>query len=106
MSGYTKFDSEIYSEEIYPVSEQEYDEAMAASTVEDDGWRGYGEWAASLEETERAAALEQYAYEHELERKVVANTPRGAILIKRDCNHRECRSSRCDREIQVQGVAI
>jgi hypothetical protein len=29
MSGYNKFDAEIYSEEIQPVTEQEFDEVMA-----------------------------------------------------------------------------
>ena len=47
MSEYTKFDSEIYSEELYSVSEQEYDEVMQASAV-DDGWQGYNEWSQEL----------------------------------------------------------
>jgi hypothetical protein len=48
MSGYTKFDSEIYSEELYSVSEADYDEVMAAPAVDND-WEGYGEWSDSLQ---------------------------------------------------------
>jgi hypothetical protein len=47
MSEYTKFDSEIYSEELCSVSEEEYDAVMAAPAVED--WEGYGEWSESLQ---------------------------------------------------------
>jgi hypothetical protein len=47
MSEYTKFDSEIYSEDLQPVTEQEFDEVQAMIAAED--WRGYGEWSAELE---------------------------------------------------------
>ncbi|HEX5733367.1 MAG TPA: hypothetical protein VF131_11085 [Blastocatellia bacterium] len=39
MTSLTKFDTEIYSEEIYGITEAEYDEVMAASAL-DDGWQG------------------------------------------------------------------
>lgn len=48
MSEYTKFDSEIYSEELQPVSEAEYDEVMQAIAEESD-WQGYDEWSAQLD---------------------------------------------------------
>ena len=49
MSEYTKFDSEIYSEDLQPVTEQEFDEVQAMIAAESDGWQGYGEWSAELE---------------------------------------------------------
>ena len=49
MSGYTKFDAEIYSEELFTVSEAEHDEVMAMIAAESEGWQGYGEWSAALE---------------------------------------------------------
>ena len=87
MSEYTKFDSEIYSEELYSVSEQEYDEVMQASAV-DDGWQGYSEWSAELEQGQ------------------IVNTPNGEILINRDCSHKTCLSTRCDKDVRVGGIAI
>ena len=46
MSGYTKFDAEIYSEEFQPVTEQEFDEVMMLIAEE---WDGYGEWSAAID---------------------------------------------------------
>ena len=50
MSGYTKFDAEIYSEEMQPVTEQEFDEVQAMIAAESDGWQGYGEWSAQVDQ--------------------------------------------------------
>ena len=47
MSAYNKFDAEIYSEELQPVSEQEFDEVMRL--MADDSFAGYGEWSDELE---------------------------------------------------------
>ena len=49
MSGYTKFDAEIYSEDLQPVTEQEHDEVMQMIAAESEGFAGYGEWSATLE---------------------------------------------------------
>jgi hypothetical protein len=43
MSGYTKFDAEIYSEEMQPVTEPEHDEVMRLMADE-----GYHEWSEQL----------------------------------------------------------
>ena len=51
MSAYTKFDSEIYSEELQPVSEADYDEVMAMIAAESEGFEGYGEWSAQLDDS-------------------------------------------------------
>ena len=49
MSGYTKFDAEIYSEDLQPVTEREFDEVMTMLAAESEGFAGYGEWSAALE---------------------------------------------------------
>jgi hypothetical protein len=51
MSGYNKFDSEIHSEELQPVSEAEYDEVMAMIAAESEGFDGYSEWSGQLDES-------------------------------------------------------
>jgi len=51
MSSIDNFLSEVYSEEIFSVSESDYDEVMAAPAVDDD-WQGYPEWLESLESPE------------------------------------------------------
>lgn len=91
MSGYTKFDSEIYSEELFGITESEYDAVMA------DDWEGYEDWSADLE---------QAAFEREQERRSIVNTPHGELLIKRDCTHSDCKWSRCSREVRLMGIAI
>ena len=87
MSEYTKFDSEIYSEELYSVSEQEYDEVMQASAVEDE-WQGYSEWSQQLEQGQ------------------IINTPKGDILINKECAHPACHTTRCEKDVRVGGIAI
>jgi hypothetical protein len=49
MSRYTKFDSEIYSEDLLPVAEQEHDEVMQMIAAESEGFAGYGEWSAEID---------------------------------------------------------
>ena len=42
MTSISKFDSQIYSEEIAPVtSEREYDEVMSLMAEDESGWQGY-----------------------------------------------------------------
>jgi len=43
------YESNVYSEELFSVSEQEHDEMMAMIAAESDGFAGYGEWSAALE---------------------------------------------------------
>jgi hypothetical protein len=43
------FESSVYSEETFPVTESEHDEVMQMM-ASDDGWQGYGEWSAALEQ--------------------------------------------------------
>jgi hypothetical protein len=43
------FESSVYSEELYPVSEAEHDEVMALIAAESEGMEVYGDWSAKLE---------------------------------------------------------
>ena len=88
MKSILNFESNIYSEELFAgISEADYNEVMSAPTVEG-GWQGYGEWSAELEQGE------------------VIDTPRGQILINRDCSHTACRTTRCEKGATYQGIAI
>jgi hypothetical protein len=49
MTSIHTFDSQVYSEEIYSVTEQEFDEVMQAMADERDEFEGYAEWSQSLE---------------------------------------------------------
>lgn len=83
-----QFLSTVYSEELFAgISEADYDEVMNASTVEDE-WQGYSEWS------------------QELEQGQIVDTPRGQILINRDCSHRTCLTTRCEMGATYQGIAI
>ena len=62
MTSYTNFDSEIYSEETFPVSEAEHDEVMRLLAEENEAQEGFANWS---EETEQQAALEQEEFEQE-----------------------------------------
>lgn len=44
------FDLKIHSEEIFPVTEADHDEVMRLIGAESDGFEGYGEWSAALEQ--------------------------------------------------------
>ncbi len=48
MASIPNYLSEVYSEELYSISESDYDEVMAAPAV-DENWQGYGEWSRELE---------------------------------------------------------
>ena len=83
MSEYIKFDSEIYSEEIFSVTESEYDEVMA------DDWDGYSEWSTELEAKAWRGSKQV-----------------GQLLIKKACEHSACGHFRCERDLRVGGIAV
>ena len=87
MTSILNFESNVYSEELYSISEQEFDEVMQANVVDDD-WQGYSEWS------------------DELDRASIVNTPHGEILIKKECSHSTCRTTRCEKGATYQGMAI
>ena len=88
MTSISKFDSQVYSEEIYAgISEADYAEVMNASAVEDE-WQGYSEWSAELEQGQ------------------IINTPHGEILINKECAHPACLTTRCEKDVRVGGIAV
>ena len=88
MTSITKFDSEIYSEELYPFTEADYNEVMQASAVDDD-FAGYGEWSRELES-------------EAWQRSKDVN----GILIKKACEHTACPHTRCAKSLRVGGIEI
>ena len=88
MSGYTKFDAEIYSEETYPVTESEHDEVMRLMAEE-----GYQEWSEQLER-----GLEREAWRGA---KNVAG-----VLIKKACEHSSCSHFKCERGLRIGGMEL
>ncbi len=88
MTTLSNYLSEVYSEELFAgISEADYNEVMQASAV-DDGWQGYNEWS------------------QELEQGTVIDTPRGQILINKECAHPDCLTTRCEKGATYQGIAI
>ena len=95
MTSIPKFDSEIYSEELALVSETEYDEVMAAMAADD--FDGYSDWS---------AAIEQAEFEREQEKRGTVTTEYGPMLLKRDCAHKGCLTTRCGQGATFGGIAI
>jgi hypothetical protein len=94
MTSISKFDSEIYCEELFPFTEEEYSEVMAAP-VEDE-WAGYSDWSAELEQAQ---------FEANLEARATVQTADGPMLIKRECSHKECGFT-CERDTRIGGISI
>jgi hypothetical protein len=88
MTSISNFESNVYSEEIYSVSEQDFNEVMQMMADESNNFEGYGEWS------------------QELEQGTITDTPHGPILINRDCAHKECTTTRCMKGASYQGIAI
>lgn len=78
-----QFDLHVYSEETFPVTEQEFDAVMA------DGWEGYNQWSARLE-AEAWQGSKQV----------------GDILIKKACEHTACGHFKCERGLRIGGIEI
>ena len=105
MSEYNKFLEHVYSDELTPDYLNDIDEVHRLM-AEDEGWQDYRQWAGQLEETERASVLEQFAFDQKQERLAKVTFNGAQLLIKRDCAHKDCRSSRCSREVKLGGIAI
>lgn len=75
MTNISKFDSEVYSEELYSVTESEYTEVMQMMAEESEALEGCSDWAAQLEQAQ---------FEAEQERKATrVNTPHGESSSRR-----------------------
>ena len=81
-----QFLTNVYSEELFDFTEEEYAAVMKDSA--DIIWQGYTEWS------------------QELEQGQITDTPHGQILINRDCSHKTCLTTRCERGATYQGIAI
>jgi hypothetical protein len=95
MTSIDAFSTNVYSEETHPVSESEYDEVMSLMASGD--FDGYSEWS---------AALEQAEFEREQERLGTVSTQYGAMLLKRECTHKGCTTTRCSKAQTYGGIAI
>ena len=94
MTSISKFDLNVYSEELSLVtSEREYDEVMSLMAEQDEGYQGYEQWS---QENEAQAWRGSKSF----------NTPHGQILIKKYCEHRDCSHTRCARSIRIGGIEI
>ena len=89
MRSISKFDSEIYSEELYAVSESEYDEVMSLMAEDESGWQGYEDWSRKNEES-----------------AWLGSTEINEILIKKQCEHTHCPHTRCARTQRMGGIEI
>jgi hypothetical protein len=88
MTNLSQFDTQSYSEEIYSVSEQDFDEVMQMIAEESTAFQGYGEWSQELEQGE------------------IMKTLHGPILINHECAHKGCTTTRCSKGATYQGIAI
>lgn len=88
MSGYTKFDAEIYSEDLQVVTESEHDGVMHLMAEED-----YQDCSEQLE-----TELEESAWRGS---KLI-----GGILIKKACEHRSCSHFKCERGLRIGGMEL
>jgi hypothetical protein len=88
MTSISQFESNVYSEELAMVTEEEFDSVMQTMAEDGDGFEGYAEWSQELEQGQRVA------------------TPHGEILINKECSHAACRTTRCERDVRLGGIAI
>jgi len=89
MTSIQKFDTEIYSEELHQVSEAEHDEVMMLMAEEEDGWQGYSEFSADLEEAAWGGSKEF-----------------NGVLVKKQCEHKDCSHFRCEKNLRLGGIEI
>jgi len=88
MTSILNFESNVYSEELYSFTEQEFNDVMQASAV-DEGWQGYSEWS---QELERIAWKGSKDF--------------SGILIKKACEHTSCPHTQCAKAIRIGGIEI
>lgn len=89
MTSIQKFDSEIYSEELYTVSESEYDEVMSLMAEDESGLQGYVVWSREQEQSVWQGSKEL-----------------NGILIKKACEHKHCPHTQCAKAVRIGGIEI
>ena len=85
MTSINTFQMNVYSEELFDFTEEEYAAVMADAG---DEYKGYSEWS------------------QELEQGQIVNTPHGEILINKECAHPACLTTRCEKDVRVGGIAV
>lgn len=73
MTSYNNFEENCYSEEIFPVTEEEYEAVMREMAEDQSANEGFEQYLDSLEESEREAAIEQAAFEAEQDKAKAFN---------------------------------
>jgi hypothetical protein len=63
MTSISNFESNVYSEELAVVTEEEFDSVMQLMAEDSDRFEGYAEWSASLEAGVVAESSNFIAYE-------------------------------------------
>jgi hypothetical protein len=89
MTSILNFESNVYSEELYSVTEQEFDEVMQAIAEESQGFKGYCEWS------------------QEIDNEAWKGSKRfNEVLIKKACEHSTCPHTRCAKAVRLGGIEI
>ena len=89
MTSISKFDSEIYSEELHQVSEAEHDEVMMLMADDEQEWEGYSDWSQAVEDAAWTGAQEF-----------------NGVLVKKACEHEDCSHLRCEKNLRLGGIEI
>ena len=89
MSDYNSFDENVYSEELFNVTESEYDEVIKALAEENEGFQSYSKWSQELK------AQSWHGPKNVNE-----------ILIKKACEHTTCPHARCAKSMRIGGIEI
>ena len=50
MASIPNYLSEVYSEDLYSITESEFDEVINTPAVEGEDWAGYEDWSMALEQ--------------------------------------------------------
>ena len=81
------FDVNVYSEELHQVSESEHDEVMQLMAQDD--FEGYSEWSSDIEEAAWNSAKEF-----------------NGVMVKKQCEHKDCSHFRCEKNLRLGGIEI
>jgi hypothetical protein len=73
----------------YSYQEQEA-ELLAANADDEQGWQGYSDWSAELEESAAWHGAQTF----------------NGITIKKACEHSDCSHFRCEKNLRLGGIEI
>ena len=87
MTSINNFDVNVYSEELHQVSESEHDEVMQLMAQDD--FEGYSEWSSDIEEAAWDGSKEF-----------------NGVMVKKQCEHKDCSHFRCEKNLRLGGFEI